>query len=235
MKCLFELNHKKLNTLIKDKLQIENWFIRNEKISNRTDSIIYSNRFQFLRDRATKLNFNFDELEIVTWLDTLMILYYTFDKIEDKELKNRLTILQEYCIPYSNKRADYLLILENKILIIEFSFNKLNYELQYETKLQQAIGYKEMLSNILPKNIDIATYTFIIEAEEDKNGNTIYLKGTDKLPNYYKTKDLAQYIEAFFKKDNETAINALKNINFTEEIIHPQKNNKKRTSEYIPF
>ena len=60
-------------------------------------------------------------------------------------LRNKIRILQEYCIPYSCKRADYLLVYENKILILEFSFNKLGYELQYETKLQQAIGYKEII------------------------------------------------------------------------------------------
>ena len=124
--------------------------------------------------------------------------------------------MQEYCIPYSNKRADYLLVYDNKILILEFSFNKLGYELQYETKLQQAIGYKELLGNILPKEVDIGTYMFLVEAEEDKWGGAIYVDDTEKLPNQDKIEHLAKYIEKFFKKNEDFAINALERISCKE-------------------
>ena len=141
--------------------------------------------------------------------DTLNILYYVFKNIEDEKLREKIRILQEYCIPYSNKRADYLLVYDNKILILEFSFKKLGYELQYETKLLQAIGYKELLGNILPKETDIGTYMFLVEAEEDKAGGAIYIEGTEYLPNYYKIELLAKYIEKFFKKNENFAIDAL--------------------------
>ena len=118
-----------------------------------------------------------------------------FDRVEDEDIRNNLKILQEYCIPYSRKRADYLLIYDNKILILEFSFNKLNYEFNYETKLQQAIGYKELLSNILPKEIEIGTYTFLLEPEEDARGKTIYFEvdGEKHTANHCKMYDLAKY------------------------------------------
>lgn len=138
------------------------------------------------------------DIEIVTWLDTLNILYYVFDRIEDENLRNSVKILQEYCIPYSNKRVDYLLVYDNKILILEFSFNKLGYDLQYETKLQQAIGYKELLNNILPKEVDLGTYTFIVEAEEDKDGRAIHIEGTDYYPNHYKISALAEIYTKVF-------------------------------------
>ena len=78
--------------------------------------------------------------------------------------------------------------------------------------MQQAIGYKELLSNILPKEIDIGTYTFLVEAEEDKEGNSITLKNTDFLPNHYKIENLANLIEKFFNKNIDLAINSLKQL-----------------------
>lgn len=212
IQCLFKLNYERLTEMVEDTLNIKHWYIREDKITNRTDSICNSERFLYLKKQAQKNNIIFNNTEIVTWLDSLNILYYVFDSLENEHLKNSIKIIQEYCIPYQNKRADYLLIYDNKILIIEFSFNKLGYELQYETKLQQAIGYKELLSNILPKEIDIGTYTFLVEAEEDSQGNMITLKNTDYLPNHYKIQNLANLIEKFFNKNIDLAVNALKQL-----------------------
>ena len=213
MKTLFTLNYEKLKTLVCDTLNIEHWFIRNDKIKSRTDSIEYSERFKYLQNRARDCNFLFNNTEIVSWLDTLTTMYYVFDSIKDDYLKTHITILQEYCIPFSNKRADYLLVYDNKILIIEFSFNKLGYEFNYETKLQQAISYKELLSNILPKEIEIGTYTFLLEPEEDRYGNAIYINDGNDLPNNPKIEDMANYIVEYFNKNINLAINSLRQLN----------------------
>lgn len=212
MQCLHELNYKKLKNLVENILHITNWSIRKDKIENRTDNITFSDRFLLLKKKAQQKKIQFNDIEIVTWIDTLRILYNTFNKMENEELKNSISILQEYKIPYSQKRTDYLLILNNQILILEFSFNKLNYELQYETKLQQAIGYKELLSNLLPKEIDIGTYTFMVEAEEEKNGTAIYFQDTEFFPNFFKGLDLAKFIEKFFSKNKNYAFKELERI-----------------------
>ena len=216
MNCLYDLDCEGLNELVESVLYLKHWCVRDDKLSKRTDSIVYSDRFQILKERATEKGYYFNDIEIVTWLDTLNILFYVFDRIEDENLRNSIKILQEYCIPYSNKRVDYLFVYDNKILILEFSFNKLGYDLQYETKLQQAISYKELLSNILPKEVDLGTYTFIVEAEEDKNGRAIHIEGTDYYPNHYKISALAKYIQKFFKKNEDFAINALNRLNDME-------------------
>lgn len=211
MKSLYNFSsYEELNKLVESVLYIKNWLIHDDKLPNRLDAITPSERYQILKDKATELNISFNDTEIVTWLDTLNILYYVFKAIEDQELKKTIKILQEYCIPYSNKRVDYLLVRENKILILEFSFNKLGYAFQYEPKLQQAIGYKELLSNNLPKDIDIGTYTCILEAEKNKDGRFIFKDGF--FPNHHKIKDLALYIEKFFKKYKDYAFTALKMI-----------------------
>ncbi len=189
----------------------EIWFIRDDKITNRTDAIYLSDRYGKIKQQADINGISYNDIEVATWFDTLVTLYYVFDRVEDEDIRNNLKILQEYCIPYSRKRADYLLIYDNKILILEFSFNKLNYEFNYETKLQQAIGYKELLSNILPKEIEIGTYTFLLEPEEDARGKTIYFEvdGEKHTANHWKMYDLAKYIEKFFKKNMKVAYNAI--------------------------
>ncbi|MDE6188765.1 MAG: hypothetical protein K2G37_00565 [Clostridia bacterium] len=80
--------------------------------------------------------------------------------------------------------------------------------------MQQAIGYKELLSNILPKEIDIATYTFLLEPEEDERGRSILIEidGEEYYPNHWKIEDLANYIEKFFKKNSRLAYNAILQI-----------------------
>ncbi len=189
----------------------EIWFIRDDKITNRTDAIYLSDRYGKIKQQADINGISYNDIEVATWFDTLVTLYYVFDRVEDEDIRNNLKILQEYCIPYSRKRADYLLIYDNKILILEFSFNKLNYEFNYETKLQQAIGYKELLSNILPKEIEMGAYTFLLEPEEDARGKTIYFEvdGEKHTANHWKMYDLAKYIEKFFKKNMKVAYNAI--------------------------
>ena len=121
-----------------------------------------------------------------------------------------LTIIQEYGIPFSNKRADYVLVYQNKILIIEFSFDRLGDIYKYETKLNQAMGYKELLTNVLPPHIEVGTYTFIIEPEIDEQGKRIekwnkYEKKNDLISNE-KIRDLGTYISLFFKKEQSLAL-----------------------------
>jgi hypothetical protein len=206
------MNVEELTKLVKEELYLENWFILKDKISKRTDSVQSTLRFSKIKNQADKQEISYNDTEVVTWFDSLHALYLAFDRTEDDYLKQNIIIFQEYCIPYSRKRADYLLLYDNKILILEFSFNKLDLEFNYETKLQQAIGYKELLSNILPKEIEIGTYTFLLEPEADENWHSLYIDGTNLPPNHYKIDDLANYIEKFFKKNLHLAYNSISQI-----------------------
>ena len=125
----------------------------------------------------------------------------------NEEILNRLTIFQEFQIPFTNKRADYLLVFQNKILIVEFSFDKLGKEYKFEAKLNQAVNYKELLSNLLPPHIKIGTYTFLINPEVDQDGRYIlkYNRYTDEeeQANNEKMSDFAAYINLFFSGGND--------------------------------
>lgn len=208
MKCLYQMYWKDLKKLVEEDLCLTDWYVAwDESLSNRarrvrefeTDNMYGTNnmqhRYELIKRRADEACLKYNETEIVTWFDTLCILYHAFDMVDYEYLRDNIVILQEYNIPFSNKRADYVLCYDNKILILEFSFYKLGYELQYETKLQQAIGYKELIGNVLPKEIDIGTYTFLVDSG--------YVKDNDKVYN------LADYIEKFFNKNIDLAIRAL--------------------------
>ena len=209
MNCLHYLTYGDFTELVEDILELSNWGVRNAGIQDRTLAITGTPRFETLKSRAIEKSYKFNDGEIVTWIDSLSILYRVFNQIPDERLREKLIILQEYCIPYSNKRADFLLVHHNKILILEFSFRKMEYEFQYETKLSQAIGYKELLSSILPNEIEIGTYTFLVEAEEDDWVTPRYIGNKRELPNDAQIANLAKYIEMFFNKNKNRAINEL--------------------------
>lgn len=211
MKCLYQMNFEKLKKLVEEDLFLTDWYVAwDESLAVRakrirefeTDKMYGTNnmqrRYELIKRRADEIGLKYNETEIVTWFDTLSILYHAFDMIEYEYLRNNIVILQEYNIPFSSKRADYVLCYDNKILILEFSFNKLGYDLQYETKLHQAIGYKELIGNILPKEIDIATYTFLVDSGYIKDNGKVY--------------DLAHYVEKFFNKNIDLAIRALSHL-----------------------
>ena len=100
MNCLYNMLYGDLKELVEDVLHLEYWSVRDDELRSRMDSIAYSDRFKELKERATEKGYVFNDIEIVTWLDTLNILYYVFDKIEDERLCEDIRILQEYSIPY---------------------------------------------------------------------------------------------------------------------------------------
>lgn len=204
MKYLYKMDWAALQQLVRFDLFLDGWTIFNEGIQYRMDRVkgaygyqgsSMEARYNSIVAQADRNGIGYNENEIVTWFDTLTVMYHVFQQMEDEALRDHIVILQEYCIPYSNKRADYVLCYDNKILIIEFSFRKLGYELQYETKLPQAIGYKELIGNILPKEIDIGTYTYLVDPGLISDSPKVY--------------DLAAYIEKFFNKNIDLAIKTL--------------------------
>lgn len=238
MKCLYDLNFKKEMSKIFKETKIESWNIENNKIENRINSIDNNKKNEhllFFINQAEKNKISATPEEMISWLDTTKILYKLHKELNEKhsEIINDLRIIAEYCIPFSqNNRTDILLINNNQILIIEFSYS--TYENRYESyskKINQVIYYKELLKNICKSNIEISTYTFIIhpeervidydyEIEQIKNkckwAKNIKLYDDEK---YYKNNKeinkeninkLANYIILFFSKGNENAYEQLK-------------------------
>lgn len=209
MKNLHWLNCDGFNKLIKEELNLENWLVYDMSADDRAKMIDYTYKYQYLKRQAEEQDINVKSAEIISWLDTLNIMYYVLDYVEPN-IRSELQILQEMEIPFTHKRADYVLVYRKKILIIEFSFLKLNGRYKFEDKLNQAVGYKELLSNVMPPHIEIGTYTFLIEPETDKSGNTVKklnkYSNEQELPNNEKIQEFGGYINLFFHKDDEDAM-----------------------------
>ena len=208
MKALYNLEYNEFKKLVEKKLHIDGWLVHDDSASSRSDQVADRRYFVELKKRAYEKGINAHKNEILSWLDTLNLLYYALKMVNNKFL-DEMQIIQEYTIPLTNKRADYMLVRKNKILIIEFSFDKLGEEYKFETKLSQAVNYKELLSNLLPSYIKIGTYTFMINPEVDHNGDNIYkynkYRKTEQLANNEKIDELGAYINLFFS-DRDDAI-----------------------------
>lgn len=224
MKALYNLNYDEFKKLVSEKLRIDAWMVFNESASSRRKRVDDRPYFISLKQRAEEEHIPAKENEIISWLDTLNLLYCAFTRVNEKILE-KMQIIQEYTIPLTNRRADYLLVSKNKILILEFSFDKLGEEYNFETKLNQAVNYKELLSNLLPSHIKIGTYTFLIHPEVDRDGRDIYkynkYSNSEELANNEKLDEFAEFINYFFSERND----ALMQLGFLDGYVECLENN----------
>lgn len=209
MKYLHWLNCDEFDELIKEDLFLDDWSVFDMSAEDRAQRVDYTKKYKYLTQRAKEQEINVKVAEIISWMDTLNIMYYVLRYV-NPEIRNELQIFQEMEIPFTHKRADYVLVYRRQILIVEFSFKKLNGRYKFEDKLSQAAGYKELLSNVMPKHIEVGTYTFFIEPGTDKSGN--YIKKLNKYtneqesPNNEKIQEFGHYINLFFQKDLKDAM-----------------------------
>ena len=187
------------------------WYIEEDTITQRLNRISHKDWFNELKKEAVQKKIQASEEEILTWVDTMNYMYWTLIKIKENIRRDNtftdLTIIQELKLPYFNKRPDYILANRNKLLIIEFSYDKQNkQEYHFENKLNQAISYKEILTSLLPTHIQIGTYTCIIKPER-KDGITIEKQSKfideQTLQTYDDQANLALFINEFFEDNRQ--------------------------------
>ncbi len=212
MKCLNKFSYNEFQDFI-DELDLSYWTVWNTGIAERLERCETSARFQYLQNLAIEKGMQSNPREILSWLDSLKILKETLKEIPQNIL-DKLTIVQEYQIPFSRKRADYLLIFQNKVLILEFSFKYDDTETQFENKTIQILGYKERLIDLLPSHIEIGTYTYLIYPELEPDTYEEILRTNkytqiEDLANSENNNSLASYITLFFNKDRESALSHL--------------------------
>lgn len=254
MKYLYCYDLNRFKKFVEQDLKIDNWWIYNDTIENRYLAIKNKEYFNILNDFARQDNITYSKEEIISWLDNISILYNSLQGFYNaKNNPHQFTtfleetlVLGELHIPYSSHRADIVLMKDNKILIIELSFaKKEKRERRYQEKLNQVICYKELLSNTLPKHIEIATYTFPILPETDENENPIFEKSSitkdNKFTNYDNCQYLGLFIKQFFSTTNQSAYDELNKIKDNTFINIEKKKpaNKKHYnyeySEELPF
>lgn len=176
MKYLFDGTITEFKNFTNKDLGLWKWLIYDDSIKNRYEQVKHYSYIGMLEELANNHKLEHDETELISWLDSQKIMLKiikTMEKDGNEKIFENMRLIQEFHIPFTRKRADYLICKDNKILIIEFSYANLKRkEYQFQTKLNQVINYKELISNVISKNIDIATYTFILHPEDkDKDSN----------------------------------------------------------------
>lgn len=204
MKYLFSGSIEEFKKFTKSDLRLDNWIILDGESKERYNDVCGYSYIKKLKELYKEHGITCNNEELISWLDSQSIMLQaiqTSKRINENLFKD-VHIIQEFHIPFTNKRADYLLIKDNKIIIIEFSYvnSKMNKEYHYNTKLNQVIGYKELISNIMPKDIEIGTYTFLVKPSKDY----------DKTLNSEGIINLIEYID-YFMKDRK--ISALEELN----------------------
>jgi hypothetical protein len=160
-------NFKNYKEIEKRYPKIKSWIISSGKYEDRLKKLSNSNIYKSITEHAKSFILKHNEKEILSWIDSLDLINKIFQNDNlNQELKDSAVIIQEYVLPYTkNNRPDFLIIKNNKILILEFTFQNSI----FIDKAQQCFTYKQILEQFLPKNIECISYIFSYtnETKED--------------------------------------------------------------------
>ena len=120
---------------------------------------------------------------MVSFFDTMHLMYIMLNSFNNDDIKNNMIIIQEYQIETLNKpRIDYLLAYRNNIVLLEFgkSNNYLSLAKDTSKKQQQLNGYETSIKSTLVDSdtISVMSIPIIYLSEDDEqniesNNNTI--------------------------------------------------------------
>lgn len=172
---------KNMNEFIKFSQIINqiSWQIEKQLLKNRVE--IHSN-LEIISNLRSRFNskkisiWPLKEEEIITWLDTISIMRRLAMIIFEKGLQlDKMHLVMEYPLLYGNHmRADYLLIYDRLIIILEFGmFNQdeKRSEERYTKKLQDSINYRQIISNLVSDKITVVNYSMVYRPEYDRHNN----------------------------------------------------------------
>ena len=149
------------------------WQIEKEYLKDRvvyySKAKIVSKIKKMFNDKQISI-FPLKEEEIITWIDTLCLLKRLMILLFKKGVQtDKISIIMEYPLIFGNHmRADYLLIYDHLLLVLEFGmFNQdeRRSEERYTKKLQESISYRQLLSNLVSDKIDVVNYVMIYRPE----------------------------------------------------------------------
>lgn len=176
------------------------WQIQDQSQKYRASSINEYSYYKKLKKDFTEKELTKNEIngeQIVSFLDTIHLMYKTFALINDEIINNEIKIIMEYVIPDSRKyRIDYVLSFRNSLLLIEFSRVTTIFELKEinSKKNHQIIEYSNALNSLINNsNIIIKTKTFVYLPYSSKS----YIEITQESIN-----DLVKIINKTFKSNN---------------------------------
>lgn len=177
--------------------QVFSWQIRQMTLKNRLAAIKKYECFLLLASLATSKKINYQEAEIISWLDNIVIIKRLINYFSFQEQIN-LSLILEYQLRPSKKRIDVVIYRGAKLFVIECSYHE-NTSL-LEAELAQARTYKNELIDKYPNSkVDCAILAFAPEYTQNKERLEDNIKNNEAL-----LKELALKIKDFFWKDKET-------------------------------
>ena len=213
IKCLYHFkNFVNFRTEIYRLYDIKRWKILDTPYRERAEAIKdYDYYIKVKEDfkKAKLTNWPLNDEQLISYFDTLKLIYKVLDSIEDETIKENLQIIMEYTIQENEKeRIDYMIVNNQKIALIECgkktSFNdkttekdKENQVNQYKERLEKSIGHNEKIK------IAAYTLTYVADNKSTIEGNTLNT-----------CKHLANNLERFFKDDK----NAIQILNEIKEV-----------------
>lgn len=208
-------NISEFNNFTNNLVQIQ-WKIEKQLLKER--ALKYSNLiiFKELKNEYIKKKISIFQLkdeEVVTWLDTMLIMKKVFSNMyELGTLRPNLTLLMEYPFLFGNyMRTDYLLIYKDLIVSIElgmFNQDEKRKEERYTKKVQETIGHKHVLTQMLTKNVTINSYVIIYKPEFDRSNSSRIKENIEY--NNIEIRKLSQFLDLQLKvQDKKMAIQQL--------------------------
>jgi len=152
------------------------WKIEKQLLKERVQ--IYKNEHFFitLERQFKKQELTIWELkqeEVITWIDTMMLLRRILLKLFQRGSNvSKMNIIMEYPLVYGNHmRSDYLIVYDRLIVVLEFGmFNQdeKRSEERYTKKLQESINYRQIIGNLVEKEVSVVNYVMIYKPEYDR-------------------------------------------------------------------
>lgn len=162
-----------------DVLINDQWKIEKQLLKERVE--VYKNHFLFksMKEDFENKNISIFQLkdeEVITWLDTLILLRRTLNNISNQFVDlSKIIILMEYPLIYGNHmRVDYIILIERLVIVLEFGmFNQdeRRSEERFTKKLQESIAYRQIITNSVEQSLNIVNYVMIYKPEYDRKSN----------------------------------------------------------------
>lgn len=178
------------NKYVENLYKVSKWEIRPETYEERAKKLSKFSYWNILKDEFNEkklTNKNLNDSQLVTYFDTMYLMYQLLNEITNEKIKNEMKIIQEYRIDTLNKpRIDYLLTYRNDIILLEFGKSTpKDLSKSLTEKQRQLDGYKNALINNLENNekYKITSIPIIYLSEENeanKNNNADALRSALK-------------------------------------------------------
>jgi len=183
------------------------WKIEKQLLKQRVEKYKKYELFKKLQSEFIEKQLSIFDLkseEVITWFDTSLILRRILLKLYEKAIDtNNISIIMEYPVVFGNHmRSDFLLIVDRLIIVLEFGmFNQAERrsEERYTKKLQESISYRQIIGNMVPKEVKVVNYVMIYKPEYD---DILKINLTDKIKyNKLEVEKTASFLEFHIKQE----------------------------------